>query len=54
MKDTDKIDLLIPYERLHCYRCLEMKVSADKRYAWCEIGQKDFPMMCEKYRGTNG
>ncbi len=54
MKDTNKIDLLIPFERLHCYRCREMKVSADKRFVWCELKNKDFPIMCTQYRGQHG
>jgi hypothetical protein len=52
--DPQAIDLLTPYERLACYRCLDMKVSKDKRYAWCEQYEPEFPLMCNQYRGTHG
>jgi len=47
----EKIDLLQPYTRLACYRCKAMRVSECGRYAWCVLGHKDFPIMCELYHG---
>ena len=52
--EPHKIDLLTHYERLSCYRCREMRVSEDKRYVWCELNHKDFPIMCKEYRGLHG
>lgn len=52
--EQSKIDLLTPYERLSCYRCREMRASDDKRFVWCEVANKDFPIMCNQYRGLHG
>lgn len=49
-----QIDLLTPYERLACYRCREMRASDDKRFVWCGVANKDFPIMCKEYRGQHG
>ncbi len=54
MTEPDKIDLLMPYERLACYRCRELKVTEDKRFVWCDLDQDEFPLMCNQYRGLHG
>jgi hypothetical protein len=53
-EEHNQIDLLTPCERLACYRCREMQISNNHRYAWCERHEAEFPLMCAHYRGLHG